>query len=102
MIDEGNREALRKECSTSIESARLLKTMNQLIEVYEAPKAIRVCRGLEMTSETLTEWAKEMGIAVLFTHPDKPNQNTFVEMFNISFVDIALNDNLLNLITEAQ
>ena len=36
VIDEGNREALRIECGTSIPSARLLRTMNQLIEVCMA------------------------------------------------------------------
>lgn len=35
--DEGNREALRIECGTSIPSARLLRTLNQLIEVYGIP-----------------------------------------------------------------
>jgi putative transposase len=52
VIDEGNREALRIECGTSIPSGRLLRTMNQLIEVYGMPKAIRVDNGPEMTSES--------------------------------------------------
>jgi putative transposase len=33
VIDEGNREALRIECGTSITSARLLRNLNQLIRV---------------------------------------------------------------------
>lgn len=48
VIDEGNREALRIECGTSIPSARLVRTMNQLIEVYGAPQAIRMDNGPEM------------------------------------------------------
>jgi putative transposase len=51
VIDEGNREALRIECGTSIPSARLVRTMNQLIEVYGAPQAIRMDNGPEMTSK---------------------------------------------------
>ncbi len=62
VIDEGNREALRIECGTSIPSARLVRAMNQLIEVYGPPEAIRMDNGPEMTSETFTEWAKEKGM----------------------------------------
>ena len=40
VIDEGNREALRIECGTSIPSARVVRVMTQLIEVYGKPKAI--------------------------------------------------------------
>lgn len=102
VIDEGNREALRIECGTSIPSARLVRAMNQLIEVYGAPEAIRMDNGPEMTSETFTEWAKEKGIALLFIQPGKPNQNAFVERFNRSFRDEVLDANLFNSIAEAQ
>ena len=57
VFDEGNREALRIECGNSITSARLLRTMNQLIEVYGIPEAIRMDNGPEMTSQTFIEWA---------------------------------------------
>ena len=76
--------------------------MNQLIEVYGAPEAIRMDNGPEMTSETFTEWAKEKGIALLFIQPGKPNQNAFVERFNRSFRDEVLDANLFNSIAEAQ
>jgi putative transposase len=61
VIDEGNREALRIECGTSIPSARLVRAMNQLIEVYGKPQAIRMDNGPEMTSEAFIEWAKGQG-----------------------------------------
>ena len=76
--------------------------MDQLIEVYGAPEAIRMGNGPEMSSETFTEWAKEKGIALLFIQPGKPNQNAFVERFNRSFRDEALDANLFILIVEAQ
>jgi putative transposase len=78
VIDEGNREAFRILCGTSIPWARLLTAINQLIEVYGAPEAIRMDNCTEMTSETFTEWAKEKGIALLFIQPGKPNQNAFI------------------------
>jgi len=55
VIDEGNRDALRIECETSIPSARLVRAMNQLFEVVYPPLAIRMGNGPEMTSETFTE-----------------------------------------------
>jgi putative transposase len=102
VIDEGNREALRVECGTSIPSARLLRAMNQLIEVYGIPKAIRLDNGPEMTSEAFIEWAKAKGIELLFIQPGKPNQNAFVERFNRSFREEVLDANLFNSISEAQ
>jgi len=102
VIDEGNREALRIECGSSIPAARLVRTMNQLIEVYGKPYAIRMDNGPEMTSQTFIEWAEEMGIELLYIQPGKPNQNAFVERFNRSFRDEVLDANLFNSIAEAQ
>ena len=45
VTDEGNSEPLRIDYGTSILSARLLRTMNQLVEVYGLPKAIRLENG---------------------------------------------------------
>ena len=102
VIDVGNRVALRIECGTSIPSARLLRTLNQLIEVYGMPEAIRMDNGPKMTSQTFIEWAEEMGIELLFIQPGKPNQNAFVERFNRSFRDEVPDANLINSIAEAQ
>ena len=102
VIDEGNREALRIECGSSIPAARLVRTMNQLIEVYGKPHAIRMDNGPEMTSEKFIEWAKEQGIVLMFIQPGKPNQNAFVERFNRSFRDEVLNANLFNSVDQAQ
>lgn len=40
VIAEGHREALRIECGTSIPSARVVRVMEQLIEVYGKPEAV--------------------------------------------------------------
>ncbi len=50
VIDEGNREVLRIECGSSIPSSRLMRVMEELIEFYGTPKAIRIDNGPEMTS----------------------------------------------------
>ena len=59
VIDEGNREALRIECGTSIPSARVVRVMDQLVEVYGKPEAVRLDNGPEMISAT--DWPLTTG-----------------------------------------
>lgn len=102
VIDEGNREALRIECGSSIPSARLIRVLNQLIEVYGKPQAIRMDNGPEMTSSVFTDWAEAQSIELLYIEPGKPDQNAFVERFNKSFRDEVLDANLFNSVLQAQ
>jgi len=95
VIDEGNREALRIECGTSIPSARLVRTMNQLIEVYGAPQAIRMDNGPEMTSDTFTERAKEKGITLLFIQLSLI-RTPWLSVKPEAFMEQVLDANLLN------
>jgi putative transposase len=102
VIDEGNRVALRIEYGSSMPAERMVRTMTQLIEVYGKPYAIPLDNGPDMTSEKFIEWANEQGIVLMFIQPGKPNKNTFVERFNISFRDEVLNANLFNSVDQAQ
>lgn len=102
VIDEGNRQLLRIECGTSIPSVRLVRVMEQLVEVYGLPEAIRMDNGPEMTAELFIDWAERNGVKLLFIQPGKPNQNAFVERFNRSFREEVLNANLFNSISEIQ
>jgi len=45
----------------------IVRAMHQLIEVYVAPKAIRMVNGPEMTSETFKEWAKKGNYAAVYS-----------------------------------
>ena len=96
MIDEGNREILSIECETSTPSGRLVRTMNQLIQVYGTPQVIQMDNGPEMTSDKIKKRAKKQGITVLFIQPGKANHNASVGRFNRSFKDEVLDANLFN------
>ena len=85
VIDEGNREALRIECGTSIPSARVVRVLNQLLGVHGRPEAIRLDNGPELTADAFVDWAEENGVKLMFIQPGKPNQNAFIERFNRSF-----------------
>ena len=102
VIDEGNREALRIECGSSIPSGRLVRVMDQLVELYGKPEAIRMDNGPELTSQSFEEWAEKHKIQLIFIQPGKPNQNAFIERFNRSFRTEVLNANLFNTIDKVQ
>jgi putative transposase len=102
VIDEGNREALRIEIGRSITAARVVRIMDELIEVYGAPRAIRLDNGAELTSYAFTEWAEQHGVELRFIQPGKPNQNAFIERFNKSFRQEVLDANLFNTLSEVQ
>ncbi len=102
VIDEGNREGLRIECGKSIPSARVVRVMEQLVEVYGRPEAIRLDNGPEFTAEKFVEWAETNGVKLLYIEPGKPNQNAFVERFNRSFREEVLDANLFNALADVQ
>lgn len=96
MIDEGNREALRIEIGTSIPAARVVRVMDQLLEVYGRPEAIRLDNGPELTADLFVQWAQDHDIALHFLQCGKPNQNVFIERCNRSFREEVLNAHLFN------
>lgn len=85
VIDEGNREALGVEIATSIPARRVIRVLEELIELYGKPRAIRLDNGSELTSIAFTEWCLEKGIEPMFIHPGKPDQNAYIERFNRTF-----------------
>ena len=50
VINEGNREGLWIECSSSIPSRRLLRVLDESIDFYRKPQAIRIDNDSEMTA----------------------------------------------------
>lgn len=102
VIDEGNREALRIEIGTSISAIRVVRIMNELIEVYGKPDAIRLDNGPEITSHKFVEWVEKYKIELRYIQPGKPNQNAFIERFNKSFREEVLDANLFNTLAEVQ
>ena len=85
VIDEGNREALGIEVATSIPSSRVIRVLEQLIELYGRPQALRLDNGSELTSTAFGEWCEHLGIELRFIEPGKPDQNAFIERFNRSY-----------------
>lgn len=85
VIDEFNREALRIEVDTHLPVARVVRALDELVEVHRAPESIRLDNGPELIAHAMTEWAAARGIARRHTQLGKPTQNAYVERFNKTF-----------------
>lgn len=91
VIDEGNREALAIEVATSIPARRVVRVLEELVELYGRPQALRLDNGSELTSSVFGEWCEAQQIELRFIQPGKPDQNAFIERFNRTFRHEVLN-----------
>jgi len=85
IIDESNREILAIEIDTSLPAGRVIRTLEQLGEIYGLPQAIRLGNGPELRSATLAQWCEDKGIELRYIQPGKPSQNAFIERFNRTY-----------------
>ena len=90
ILDEGNRQGLGIEIAHSIPSLRVIRVMEQLIEMHGKPGALRVDNGPELTAIAFTEWCANRGIEIRFIQPGKPDQNAFIERFNKTYREEVL------------
>jgi len=101
-LHEGDREALAIEVAISIPSARVIRVLEELIEVHGAPGAFRLNNGPELTSEAFLAWRAARGIEVRHIQPGKPDQNAFIERFNRSYREGVLDAYVFATLAEVQ
>jgi len=82
VIDDFNRERLAIDVDFSLPSARVKRSLDQIIEWRGKPKAIRCDNGPEYISGLLAAWAEENGIKLKFIQPGNPQQNAYIERYN--------------------
>jgi putative transposase len=63
---------------------------------------LRLDNGPELTSQVLTEWCAQRGIGLQYIQPGKPVQNAFIERFNRTYREEALNAYLFHSATKWQ
>jgi putative transposase len=102
VLDEANRGALGIEIATSIPALRVIRFLEQLIEIHGQPAAIRCDDGPELTSYAFTEWCKAKDINLMFIQPGKPDQNAFIERFNRTYRTEVLNAYLFESISQVR
>jgi len=102
IVDDFTRECPWLEVDTSLPSARVIRVLDQLLEMRGKPDLITVDNGPEFISIVMDRWAYERGIELHFIEPGKPMQNGFVESFNGTFRDDCLNENWFVSLKEAK
>lgn len=83
--DDYNRESLRIEIDTSLPSQRVIRALDELVEVRGAPQRLRLDNGPEFISAAIKQWAKDRGIELVHIQPGKPTQNAYIERFNKTY-----------------
>lgn len=102
VIDDYNREGLGIEIDLSLPSARVIRSLEQIIEWRGKPKAIRCDNGPEYVSGALTTWAKDQDIRINYIQPGKPQQNAYVERYNRTVRYDWLSQHLFETIADVQ
>lgn len=82
VIDDYNREGLAIEVDLSLPSARVICTLEQIIEWRGKPFAIRCDNEPEYISHQLIDWANDKQITLMHIQPGNPTQNAYIERFN--------------------
>ncbi len=102
VIDDFNREALRIEIDTSLPSARVIRALNELIELRGKPRRLRLDNGPELISHALAQWARDHLIELCFIQPGTPTQNALIERFNRTMRTEVLDRYIFNNMSEVR
>lgn len=91
VLEDFNREALRIEIDTNLPAARVVRVLDELVDIRGRPERLRLDNGPELISDALSDWAKRHGnVQLAFIQPGKPMQNALIERFNRTYREEVL------------
>jgi putative transposase len=102
VIDDFNREALRIEIDTGLPALRVVRALDELIELRGKPRRLRLDNGPELISAELAKWATKHGVDLIFIQPGKPTQNAYIERFNRTYRTEVLDCYVFNTLGEVR
>jgi putative transposase len=102
VIDGFSREALRIEIDTSLPSGRVIRALDELVELRGKPKRLRLDNGPELISHALAQWARDNLVELCFIQPGKPTQNALIERFNRTMRTEVLDRYIFNNMNEVR
>lgn len=100
--DDFNRESLKIEVDSSLPSMRVIRALDELVELRGAPQRLRLDNGPEFISAALKQWAQHLGVELLHIQPGKPTQNAYIERFNRTFRTEVLDRYVFTTLTEVR
>lgn len=83
--DDFNGESMKIEIDTNLPSARVIRALDELVEVRGAPRRLRLDNGPEFISDAFKQWARRPEVDLIHIQPGKPTQNAYIERFNRTF-----------------
>lgn len=102
VIDDFNREILAIEIDFSLPTARVIRTLEQIVEYRGTPVRLRMDNGPEFLSVAFELWCAQQGIELQYIQPGKPTQNAYIESFNGLYRRHVLNAYLFETIEEVR
>ena len=100
VMDDYNRECLLGKGSLTYPAQRVTRELEELIEQFGKPEAIRTDNGPEFISAHYRNWCKQTGIRMIYSNPGKPMQNGYIERFNRTFREDVLDAYLFSSISQ--
>jgi len=82
ILDVFTRESLAIEVGQSLKGEDVVRSLNAVRQMREAPKLLFCDNGSEFTSQSLDLWAYHNQAHIDFSRPGKPTDNAYVESFN--------------------
>jgi putative transposase len=102
VIDEYTRECLSLQAARNLNSADVLRVLDDLFIQRGIPGHIRSDNGAEFTAQAVRRWLQTLEVQPLFIEPGSPWENGFVESFNGKLRDELLARELFDTLKEAQ
>jgi putative transposase len=92
VIDQFTRECVLLEAERSMSGAQVAEALQRVIDREGAgPESITCDNGSEFAGRILEAWAIKQGVQLVFIHPGRPVENSFIESFNGRLRDEFLN-----------
>jgi len=102
IVDNFSRLCPAIEVDFSLPAARVIRTLEEAIEMHGQPAGIVVDNGPEFTSRALDAWAYARGITLHFIQPGKPTQNAYIESYNGRVREECLNQHAFSSMSKAR
>jgi len=102
IMDEYTRECLVMLVRRRITSQHVIDQLYELFLFRGIPEYIRSDNGPEFSAKVIRKWLNSLGVKTLFSEPESPWENGYIESFNGKLRDELLNREIFTTLTEAK